>query len=108
MPHIVMEFGGLDQPLAPLMEALADAVATHPEVPRSAVKVRAHECTGFLLLSGEPRFVNVTLRLMDSRPDAQHAELADILMAELTRLLPADCAIGVDTARIPKLSFRKR
>lgn len=108
MPHIVMEFGGLDQPLAPLMQALAEAVATHPAVPRGAVKVRAHECSGFLLLSGECRFVNVTLRLMDTRPEEQHSELADILMKELTRLLPEDCAIGVDTARIPKASFRKR
>lgn len=107
MPHIVVEYGGLTPPAA-LYDALAAAMAAHPEVPESAVKLRAHAVDDFRLLSGEPAFVNVTLRLMDSRPESQHVELADAVMAVLEAHLPATCALGVETARIPKTSFRKR
>jgi|TARA_R110000737_G_scaffold250837_1_gene260475 5-carboxymethyl-2-hydroxymuconate isomerase len=107
MPHIVLEHGGLDQPLPPLMQALAEAVAAHPAVPRDAVKVRAHR-VDYLLLSGEPSFAHVTLRLMDTRGADQHSELADAVMQVLRRDLPETCALCVETVAIPKASFRKR
>lgn len=107
MPHIVIEFGGLTLPPA-LPDALTAAMAAHPEVPESAVKLRAFEVSAFRLLSGEPGFVNVCLRLMDSRPESQHTELADAVMAVLESHLPPEIALGVETARIPKASFRKR
>ncbi len=107
MPHILVEFGGLTPPEA-LYDALCAALAAHPEVPASAVKLRAHRAEGFRLLSGEAAFVNVTLRLMETRPEAQHTALADAALAVLVAHLPESCAIGVETARIPKSSFRKR
>lgn len=107
MPHIVVEFGGLTPPES-LWDALTAAMAAHPEVPESAVKLRAYETTAFRLLSGEPGFVNVCLRLMDTRPDSQHAELADAVMAVLEAHLPESIALGVETVKIPKPSFRKR
>ena len=107
MPHIVVEYAGLTLPEG-LIPALTAAMAAHPEVPETAVKLRAYEATAFHLLSGETAFVNVTLRLMDSRPEIQHVELADAALAVLEAHLPASCALGVETARIPRSSFRKR
>ena len=63
MPHIVVEYAGLDLPEG-LIEALTEAMAAHPEVPETAVKLRAYRADSFRLLSGETAFINVTLRLI--------------------------------------------
>ncbi|MCA1337732.1 5-carboxymethyl-2-hydroxymuconate Delta-isomerase [Pseudooceanicola marinus] len=107
MPHIVVEYAGLDLPEG-LIEALTEAMAAHPEVPETAVKLRAYRADTFRLLSGETAFINVTLRLMDTRPEVQHMELADAALDVLEAHLPGSCALGVETASIPRSSFRKR
>ncbi|MBT9386417.1 hypothetical protein KM176_21295 [Pseudooceanicola sp. CBS1P-1] len=108
MPQIVIEHGGLDLDLQPLFQAMVDAIVSHPAVPPEAVKLRAHKADAFLMVSGEPGFLNVTLRLMEGRPVEQHIEMSGLLQDVIAKLLPSQYAVSLETVTMGKASYFKR
>ncbi len=111
MPHLTLQYSETiaeTHDLQALCDALHDALADHPDVPRpESLKIRALPCPYWRMGSGPQSFAHGDLTLLKGRDLATKSRLSEAVLAVLVQHLPDVGSLSVDVDELDDAYARR-
>jgi len=99
VPHLIIEHSADAAPNAALLDAVFQALAAHPAIPKpETLKLRCTPCGLHMLGTKGQSFAHATLLLLPGRDGATKSDLAQVILAEMEKALPGDTSLSVNLA----------